>query len=247
MRSPARRHDVDLTRSWVRAGTDRLLAVADRLDDTDLRGASLLPGWSRAHVLSHVARNADALGRLVEWARTGVEHPMYADEAQRADEIEAGVGRDADAVRADLRAGAAALDAAFDGLDERTWQASVTNRQGHPMRATVLPWLRVREVWLHAVDLDAGVGLDDCPDDLVDELVLDVVATLGRSDGCPALVLRPLDRHERWSLAGTTRGDAPVVSGPATDLLLWLVGRSRGEGLGVDPDGTGLPALPRWL
>ena len=242
-----RRHDVATTRSWVRSGTDRLLAAADRLDDGDLRGASLLPGWSRAHVLSHVARNADALGRLVEWASTGVEHPMYADEAQRAEEIEAGVARDAEAVRADLRAGAAALETAFDGLDERTWQASVTNRQGHPMRATVLPWLRVREVWLHAADLDTGLGLDDCPDDLVDELVLDVVAALGRSDGCPAVVLRATDRAQPWSLGPAAGGGAPVVAGPAADLLLWLVGRSDGRQLGVRPQGTGLPDLPRWL
>jgi maleylpyruvate isomerase len=242
----SRRHDVGPTRAWGRTGTDRLLDLADRLDDMDLRGPSLLPGWTRAHVLAHVARNADALGRLVGWARTGVVDPMYADDQQRADEIEAGVGRGAQALRADLRTSAAALDDAFDSLDERAWAATVTNRQGQQMRATVLPWLRVREVWLHAVDLAAGSGLEDAPTELVDELVLDVTATLGRTDGCPAVTLRATDRDEPWSLGDAAADPPRVVTGPASELLLWLVGRSDGARLEVEP-AAALPDLPPWL
>ena len=58
--------------------TDRLLATVDGLDDAALRQPSRLPGWTRAHVLTHIARNADGLVNLVTWARTGEETPMYA-------------------------------------------------------------------------------------------------------------------------------------------------------------------------
>ncbi|HSK26952.1 MAG TPA: maleylpyruvate isomerase N-terminal domain-containing protein, partial [Jiangellales bacterium] len=69
--------------------TARLLATAHRIGDDALTGASLCPGWSRAHVLGHLARNAEALGRLCAWARTGEPTPMYPSREARAADIEA--------------------------------------------------------------------------------------------------------------------------------------------------------------
>ena len=87
----------EVRRSMARIGeaTDRLLASAAALTDASAGEPSLLPGWTRGHVLTHVARNGDGLGNLLRWARTGTETPMYASrEARRAD-IEAGAGRSA--------------------------------------------------------------------------------------------------------------------------------------------------------
>jgi hypothetical protein len=70
--------------------TDDLLDDVHTLDTASLAAPSLLPGWTRAHVLAHVARNADALVNLLTWARTGQPRPMYADRQQRDAEIEAG-------------------------------------------------------------------------------------------------------------------------------------------------------------
>ena len=61
------RHDVAATVPWMREGTARLLAVVDKLGDEDLREPSTLPGWSRTHVIGHLARNAEALVRLGTW------------------------------------------------------------------------------------------------------------------------------------------------------------------------------------
>ncbi|WP_308164110.1 maleylpyruvate isomerase N-terminal domain-containing protein [Nonomuraea sediminis] len=66
---------------------------ADRLRGADLTGTSGLPGWTRAHVVAHVACNARAIGRLAHWARTGVETPMYASKQARDAEIEAMAGQ----------------------------------------------------------------------------------------------------------------------------------------------------------
>src|SRR5688572_4026869 len=87
----------------VGSATEHLLATAERLDDGSLREPSLLPGWTRGHVLTHVARNADGLINLLSWARTGVETPAYASREAREADIEAGAGRPVAAQLADLR------------------------------------------------------------------------------------------------------------------------------------------------
>ena len=75
----------------VHWSTERLLAALRHppRDEAHLSQPSLLPGWTRAHVLGHLARNADALVRTLEGTRRGERVPMYAGEAERAADIEA--------------------------------------------------------------------------------------------------------------------------------------------------------------
>src|SRR5918999_1732122 len=80
--------DLDL----MRRGDGFFLEAVAALDDERLREPSLLPGWTRAHIVTHMARNADGLRNLLTWARTGVETPMYVGD-QRERDIEAGVRR----------------------------------------------------------------------------------------------------------------------------------------------------------
>ena len=119
-------------------------------------------------------------------------------------------------------------------------------RQGTEVTARVLPWLRAREVWLHAVDLDAGAGLAGAPEELLDELVADVVGGLSRAEGCPVLELRAADRPGTWRLGAPDDEDVarPAVEGEVADLVLWLAGRSDGSALTAPRP---LPALPAWL
>src|SRR6187549_2080140 len=80
-------------RALVTASTQRLLGDTIGVDDNAWRSASRLPRWSRGHVATHLARQADGLARLVEWAGSGVRQEMYASPQHREDEIEAGAGR----------------------------------------------------------------------------------------------------------------------------------------------------------
>ena len=80
--------ELSQTRSWMDTGTALFTATVDRLTDSDLAAASQLPGWSRRHVVAHVALNAQALRRLVRWARTGKPTLMYASAEQRVSDIE---------------------------------------------------------------------------------------------------------------------------------------------------------------
>lgn len=236
------RHDLAVTLPWLREGTALLTAVAGRLTGEQFAEPSLLPGWTRAHVVGHVARNAEALGRLAAWARTGVPTPMYAGGEQRAAEIEASATRPPDVLRDELATTAAALDAALSGLDERAWHAQVHSALGRAIPATEIPWLRVREVWLHAVDLAAGVDVDALPAGLVGALLDEVTGVLNTRPGCPPLRLAPVDgdRILRLGPATTTIVD---VTAPAPMLLAWLTGRAEAATVGAPAELT----LPRWL
>ncbi|MPY61051.1 maleylpyruvate isomerase N-terminal domain-containing protein [Streptomyces spongiae] len=111
----------------------------------------------------HVAGNAEALLRLAIWARTGVPTPMCADREQRAAEIESS---------------AAELEDAPAALDAPTWRAEVRSALGRTIPAAEIPWMRVPEVWLHAIDLASGTAFADLPARLTDTLPDDVTATL---------------------------------------------------------------------
>ena len=97
-------------REQVGGATDRLLATAAQLTDEQVKAPSLLPGWSRGHVLTHLARNADGLRNLLIWARTGVPTPQYASPQARDAAIAAGADRTAAEQAADIRDSAAAFD-----------------------------------------------------------------------------------------------------------------------------------------
>jgi maleylpyruvate isomerase len=224
------------TLPWMGAGTEFVLRIVGALPDDALAAPSALPGWTRAHVVGHLARNAEALTRLATWARTGVETPMYTDAEQRARDIESSALAPVATLRSELVGTAAELDAALAALDDITWQAGVRSALGRAIPATEIPWMRVREVWLHAVDLDAGASVADLPPGVVDALLDDATGVLSAKDGCPAALLAPTDRDRTWTL-GAEAG--PPVQAPAAEVLSWLIGRTALEG--------DLPVPPRWL
>jgi maleylpyruvate isomerase len=162
-------------RRWIEDCTKVFLTALGRLDDADLNAPTVLPGWTRRHVVAHVHHNATALRRLVSWAATGRENPMYASPEQRVREIE----QCAQLAAADLRRlvseSAYRLADDLDALPNAAWRAEVVTGQGRQIRAAEIPWLRVREVAVHAIDLDAGIDFDDLPAAVLEALLVDVV------------------------------------------------------------------------
>src|ERR1700689_4995590 len=115
--------DPAVLRGWVDESTGRLLAGTAAITDARAREPSQLPGWSRGHLLTHLARNADGLINLLTWARTGVVTPQYASPAAREQGIADGAGRPAAELQADLETTAAALAAETARLTARQWDA----------------------------------------------------------------------------------------------------------------------------
>jgi len=131
--------------SWVAEAQPRFEQAVTEL--ADLRGPCRLPGWTRGHVVTHVARNAEALSRLLTWARTGIETPMYPSAQAREADIQSGAARPRLIQLDDLRSTAAAFAATAQELSADHWAATVGTRHG-PVRASWVPWARVRELWL---------------------------------------------------------------------------------------------------
>ena len=75
-------------RRWSADGTDVFLAETSSLTSAGYAAPTALPGWTRRHLVAHVAANADALGNLVHWAATGEVTPMYATPEERVAAIE---------------------------------------------------------------------------------------------------------------------------------------------------------------
>lgn len=192
--------------SWVRDGTQRMLADLGALSDDDLSAPSLLPGWTRRHLLAHVAGNADALRNLVHWARTGEERRMYASPEQRATDIEKGSVLPAAELRDWTARSAAELDADLAALPERTWDVKAITAQGLTRSASEIPWMQVREVYVHAVDVDAGTGFADLPTAFLVALLDDVTARRSSVSGGPSLALTASDTGATWQVTGCRAG-----------------------------------------
>ncbi|WP_089157129.1 maleylpyruvate isomerase family mycothiol-dependent enzyme [Micromonospora sp. NBS 11-29] len=223
--------------------TERLLRTVAGLTAADVAAPSLLPGWTRAHVLTHLARNADAFVNLLTAARTGEEIPMYASPAARAADIEAGADRGPDDVLDDLRRSGRRFDAAVAEMPVEAWGATVQTRRG-PWPAATLVWGRLREVEVHHVDLSAGYRPADWPAAFAQRLLHEVATGLAADPAAPAMVLR-VDGAAHELAVGDPEG-APTITGPAPELAAWLTGRGTGELLTVVPDGP-LPNPPEWI
>ena len=155
--------------------TTLFLNAVDSLGDASFTEPTALPGWTRAHVIAHVHSNAEALRRLVRWARTGDESRMYTSPARRSEEIEGGARLEPEKLRALAHESAAALTADLAELTSGQLANIVITAQGRSITAAEIPWLRCREVGVHAVDLDAGVLFADLPDEFLAALVQDVI------------------------------------------------------------------------
>jgi len=145
----------------------RVLDTLTRLSDSQARSSSLLPGWTIGHVVTHLARNADSHVRLLSAAERGEVTDQYeGGAAGRAAAIEAGAGRAAAALVADLRDSIAALEDKWHTASEVAWQGRGRGVTGE-YSMTTLPFRRWGEVEIHHRDLGLGYTSNDWPDDFV--------------------------------------------------------------------------------
>lgn len=200
----------------ARAATARLLATVDGLSASDLAGPSLLPGWTRAFVLAHLAGNARSHVRMLTGAQRGEVADQYADGAAGRERDIAELAADPAAALAAVRASAEKLEHCWRCTTDAHWAGQVRPLDSGPRPAVRLAWARRREVEVHHVDLAAGYRPRDWPADVVELLLAEQKA-----------------RPDLPALDG--------VSGPPAAMAAWLSGRSSGEGLT-----GALPDLPEW-
>jgi len=225
---------------WMADGHDYFLSCLKAVGDEELAGPSRLPGWTGKHVLSHVGHNARALARLAHWAATGEPTPMYASTTARAEEIETGASWPADRLRDFVVAEQERLASALGRIAADRWQAPVVTAQGRTVPARTIPWLRSREVWIHACDLPTGGDFAAFPAAFLDALITDALERR-RTVQSVDIDVRATDRG-----GPVDEGTAERVEGPAADLARWL---TRGVPSPRLRTATGAPAphLPPWL
>ncbi|MBT8226610.1 MAG: maleylpyruvate isomerase family mycothiol-dependent enzyme [Dactylosporangium sp.] len=207
----------------------------------DVPRPSLLPGWTRGHVLAHLARNADGYRRLLEGARTGTPVQRYPSEASRQADIDAGASRTVDEHLADIWTSAGNLDTAFENLPLEAWTVPVVGRSGTRAIAAALVWWRLREVEVHHVDLDSGYGPRAWTDSFVLRLLHDLESGLVTD---PPARMIAMDLEREYS-PGPADGPSLTVAGSGHALAAWLIGREDGASLTVRPAGP-LPSVPGW-
>lgn len=223
-------------RDLQRTVGSRLLGATLGLDDDAWHAPSLLPGWTRGHIGTHLARNAEALARVVGGVLEGTEPGMYDSTEARNADIEGGAGRDHLSIQEDMDQATYTLVGAFDQLSADHWQQWVTMRPNMRVPVAMLPLGRVVEVVLHHIDLGLEFTAADLDDETAAPMLDWLVLILGQRPGAEPLTLTSTDGAS-WHLDTDTPG--PEVTGSPSQLVTWLTGR----GGRVDRDDVTPPAL----
>lgn len=231
-------HDIDAERALVQEATARLIRTVDGLPDSAYAEPSLLPDWTRSHVVAHLALNSEglagALGGLVEGEPTS----MYASqEARDGDIAELATAEPAD-LRDRLLAGSTYLDDAVGAVPGDGWSTELERTPGGPtFVAANVPSMRLREVEIHHVDLDAGYT----PAAWSPEFCRLLLDGMSKRTGDAAFTVDPTDLDGTWSIGS---GVGPTVTGPAGALGWWLTGRTPDASV-TSSTGT-LPEVEPW-
>jgi maleylpyruvate isomerase len=225
----------------VREAHARLDATLSRMTDAEAAGPSRLAGWTRAMVATHLARNADSNAFMAEAATRGERRDQYpGGRAERAAGIEAGRGRTAAEVLADVRAASALWEGVFARVTD--WSFEVPAGVGmRPLSQRVAS--RLMEVEVHHADLGLGYTFRDWPPDFAEEQVARRLRSM-REDG--------EGEPGRWSVGGhvVDLGGGPegAVDGDPRGLLAWLMGRETAESAGLVVCGDArVASLPAWF
>jgi len=231
----------------VRLGTSYFRRALSKLSDDEFDGPSLLPGWSRRHLVAHVGYNARAVARLVTWAATGVETPMYSSPQARQEEIDLGATQRPDALRSLCEHAAIDLDVRWRDLPDERWSEEVITAQGRTVPVSETLWMRTREVWLHAVDLGVGERIAEIPESVLERLLGDIVGLWEKRDELDGLALSATRRDGSVTAFGANGDATAKVSGSLPTLLTWASGRAGVEDLpSLDWAGE-VRVAPRWI
>ena len=232
--------DVALVSPDLLAEADqKLVRTFDGLTADDLAAPSLLPGWTRAHVIAHLTLNAEALERVLTGQRQGRPRTMYDSQERRDADIEELAGAEHAALRERLFAATHRFEEAYAAMTPEDAEARFERTPGgQVIRVGNAPLARLREVEIHHADLGAGYTAADWPPAFCAVLIESMTQF---RDGPPCRVLAG-DLARTWQLGGGEGG--PVIAGDAGAIGWWLTGRGDGEGL--DSDTGTLPEMDAW-
>ncbi|WP_194467830.1 maleylpyruvate isomerase N-terminal domain-containing protein [Bradyrhizobium sp. CCBAU 53340] len=154
---------------WARQGTAYFARKLNELSDSALDAPSLIPCWTRRHVVAHIGYQARSLARLAEAARKGMAKEVLVEPEHQNENVEFGATLPAHALRYLFQHSAVHLNVEWRDLSDSQWQTSVLSLKGDLVPLSRTPWSRATEIWRRAIDLDNGGSLYDLPSGLRDE------------------------------------------------------------------------------
>lgn len=241
------------------------LQALDQVTHTGMNSPSRLPGWTRKHVAMHVIANADAFMRLLEWAGTGRENPMYPSRAARDAEIEQLVASTPDAdVSTMAHEASEELTQALSSVNDDAWSATVRTGQGDEAQASFIPWARARECFVHALDLNIGYTALDFPTAAADRIFAELIDHWTKTETRANFLFHVTDREDLsdWhiDIPGAEKNETdfrrPIeATGEFNELLQYAIGRGwpasgrqdNAKGAAGRATPEDLPAPPPWV
>ncbi len=216
--------------------TGMLLATVDSLTDDEFAAPSRCEGWTRAHVVAHLALNADALGNMVSWATTGVETPAYVSEDARDADIEDLAKKPPAQIKAALHTAVDSFAAKAATLTSGLKAETVKNRAGADVSPYVVPAMRISEVIIHHNDLDTVWELEEADIDALEDTLEIIVNRVSANEDFPGVTI-DTDEREHYVI-----GDgATAIKGGRDAVIGWLA-RGLTDGLRFDGELAARPA-----
>jgi maleylpyruvate isomerase len=145
------------------------------------------------------------------------------------------------------------LNVEWRDLPAEAWHHKVKTIQGRLVPAEETVWMRTREVWVHAVDLDNGATFNDIPAPVLARLLKDITGAWHTRGTDTGLVVRVTDQPEAMTFGDTDAENPTVITGPLAAITQWATGRgthgvtSTGAPSASDTDHAGMPAAPKWI
>jgi maleylpyruvate isomerase len=220
----------------ARRGTAYFARILKGIKDEDLDVASMIPRWTRRHVIAYIAYQARQLALMIEAVHDGSPVPVF-DTQTMSKLIEDGATLPARALRNLFDHAEVHLNVVWRDLSADNWAAAVM-LDGTQVGIRETPWIRARAVWVHAVDLASQGTFLDFPVVLLNELLNDLGKTASfakfslerRSSDC--WIIRP-DGEQK-----------PIFAHPA-DAVRWLSGRGARRLTGL-PRTDAIFEIPLW-
>jgi maleylpyruvate isomerase len=223
----------------LESATRRLVRSVDAMADVQFAEPSLLPGWTRGHVVAHLTLNAEALAGALEGVREGRRVPMYASQEDRDRDIETLAGTAPGPLRERLLSSTTLIHHAVADLPPDLHDGRIERTPGSDRVFTAgrVGEMRLREVEIHHADLDLDYTFSDWPE----EFTLFLLEKDSQVQDGPSLTLHAVDLDRRFAYGD---GSGPTISGPGSALAWWATGRDPGDVL--TSDSGGLPTQEAW-
>ena len=215
-----------------------VMATVTSLNDDELSTPTKCAGWTRAHVIAHLALDAEAMTNLATWAATGREHPDYASKEERNAGIEAAAGQSAAELAGALARANDRLVAALEALKDGAQVPTLPTLLSGEANAFSLPARRTTELIVHHDDLDTTWEWHEADPEAILDAIEVCVLRLQASPDSPGLQI-VAGEGEEWIV-----GDGSYrIEGYYEELLPFLARQQVEEGLQYEGE---LPKLPAW-